>query len=82
MWPKILAVVGIILAIVIVLRLLKASVKWILRFVINAVVGLAILYLLNFIPGIDVKLNWVTAIVTGIFGVPAAVLFVIVSYFL
>lgn len=77
---KLLVALLIIALIAVALKLFKVSVKWVLRFVINAAIGIAILYLLNFIPGVDVPINWITTVATGIFGVPAVIVILIVSF--
>ena len=79
---KILVALLIIAVIAVALKLFKVSIKWVLRFVINAAIGIAALYLLNFIPGVNVPLNWITTVATGIFGIPAVIVILIISFLL
>ncbi len=80
-WQGILIILGVILILWLVLKLFKVSFKVIWKLLINALIGGVILYLLNLIPGISMPINWLTTILTGIFGVPAVIVIFIVSLF-
>ena len=80
-WQGILIILGVILILWLVLKLFKASFKVIWKLLINALIGGVVLYLLNLIPGISMPINWLTTILTGIFGVPAVIVIFIVSLF-
>ena len=77
-WQGILIILGVILILWLVLKLFKVSFKVIWKLLIN---GGVVLYLLNLIPGISMPINWLTTILTGIFGVPAVIVIFIVSLF-
>ena len=72
-WQGILIILGVILILWLVLKLFKVSFKVIWKLLINALIGGVVLYLLNLIPGISMPINWLTTILTGIFGVPGTV---------
>ncbi len=76
-----LGVVAIVL-LAIFLKLLKFSVKTILKFVINAAIGLVLIFLLNLIPGVAIPVTWWSGLVSGLFGVPGVIVLLIVSFFL
>lgn len=80
-WQSALLILGIVLAMYIFLKLLKVSFKIIWKLLINALVGGIVLYLLNLIPGVNMPINWLTTVCTGIFGIPAVVVIFIVSLF-
>ena len=80
-WQGILIILGVILILWLVLKLFKVSFKVIWKLLINALIGGVVLYLLNLIPGISRPINWLTTILTGIFGVPAVIVIFIVSLF-
>ena len=80
-WQGILIILGVILILWLVLKLFKVSFKVIWKLLINALIGGVVLYLLNLIPGISMPINWLTTILTGIFGVPAGIVIFIVSLF-
>ena len=79
-WTSILVAIGVIAAVFIVLKLLKSGVKKIIGFIISAVVGCVILYVFSLFPSIEFSIVWWHALVTGLFGIPAAVI-IIVCYF-
>ena len=61
------------------LKLFKATFKTIFTIVLNAVIGALAIWLLNFIPAVEIPLVWWTALLAGIFGVPAVIIMLIVS---
>ena len=79
-WTSILVAIGVIAALFLVLKLLKSGIKKILGFVLNAVVGCIILYVFSLLPTIEFTIVWWHALVTGLFGIPAAII-IIVCYF-
>ena len=80
-WQGILIILGVILILWLVLKLFKVSFKVIWKLLINALIGGVVLYLLNLIPGISMPINWLTTILTCIFGVAAVFVIFIVSLF-
>ena len=64
----------------VVFRLLHFSVKVIIKLAINALVGCVILFLINLIPGVTIVLTWWKGLLVGLFGVPAVILFLILSF--
>lgn len=73
-------IAGALAILVIILFLFKVSVKVILKLVINALIGAVVLYLINFIPKVDIPITWLSALATGIFGIPAVIVIVIVYF--
>lgn len=78
-WESALIIIGIILVLFVVLKLFKVSLKIIWTLLVNALVGGAVLYLLNLIPGVSMPINWLTTLCTGFFGIPAVIVIFIVS---
>lgn len=72
-----IGVVAVVL-LALVLKLLKCSIKTILKFVINAVVGIAVIFLLNLIPGVAIPLTWWTGLISGLFGIPGVIVLLVV----
>ena len=63
--------------------LLKSSIKLIFKLLINAVVGFLILFVFNFvgrIVGVTIAVNWVTAIVAGLLGLPGIALLLVLQW--
>ncbi len=71
-----------VLVLMLVLKLLKFSFKTILKFIINAAIGIGIIFLLNLIPGVEIPIVWWTGLLSGLFGIPGAVIALIISFFL
>ena len=80
-WQGILVILGVILAAWVLLKLFKVSFKIIWKLLVNALIGGLVLFVLNFIPGVNMPINWLTTILTGLFGVPAGLVIFIVSLF-
>lgn len=78
----ILVIAAVIILLFIGLKLFKATFKTIVTIIVNAVIGGLAIWLLNFIPGVEIPLVWWTALLAGIFGVPAVIVMLIVSFFL
>ena len=80
-WQGILVMSGVILAAWVLLKLFKVSFKIIWKLLVNALIGGLVLFVLNFIPGVNMPINWLTTILTGLFGVPAVLVIFIISLF-
>ena len=79
MLTEVLIFLAVVALIMIFLRIFHVGVKIIVRLLINALVGGLILFLINLIPGIDLPINIFTAVMTGIFGIPAVLVILIIS---
>ncbi len=74
-----------VIAIVLILKLLTAPIRFAAKMLINALVGFVVLFLLNFagsIVGLSLGINWFNALVVGIFGAPGVVLLLLLKYLL
>ena len=66
-----------VLMVWLLLKLLKKPIKWAIKLLLNALSGFIFLMIFNFfggIVGLHVPITWLSAIVTGILGVPGVVL--------
>ena len=70
------------IALIVVLKLFKVSFKTIVKVAVNAAVGIALIFLLNLIPHVAIPVNWWTALVSGIFGVPGVIVLLILNFVL
>ena len=78
----ILIAVAAIVVVAIVLKLLKFGFRTIIKFVVNAAIGIGVIFLLNLIPGVEIPIVWWTGVLSGLFGVPGAVIALIISFFI
>jgi len=66
-------------------RIFILPIKSILKLVLNSILGGLIIYLINLIGGLfsfHIGLNYITAIIAGILGVPGVILLVILKIFI
>lgn len=64
-------------------KLLKKPIKWAFKLLLNALIGFVGLFLLNYLGsyvGISLGINWLNAVITGVFGVPGVVLLLLIKY--
>lgn len=65
---------GAILAVLVILKLLAWPLKKIIKMVINIAIGIALLYVFNMFGagwlGFTIPINWITALIVGILGIP------------
>ena len=66
----------------IVLNIIAAPVKIIIKLMINAFVGGVVLFLINLVGagfGFALNITWLTSLIVGIFGVPGVVLVILLQ---
>lgn len=69
----------------IILKILAAPVKIIIKLLINAFVGGVVRFLINLVGasfGIVLNITWITSLIVGIFGVPGVVLVILLQILL
>lgn len=79
----IIAFIITILVLYVILKILSLPVKLIIKLIINAIVGGIVIYLINLIGvgfGFTLALNWVTAIIVGILGIPGVIIVTILHF--
>ena len=72
-----------IVAVFVIAKLLSWPFKLILKLIANIVLGGIMLYIINFAGafiGISIAINWVTALIAGLLGVPGVILLVIFQF--
>ena len=70
-----------VLILFIILKILALPMKIIIKFVINAVIGMVVIYVLNLF-GVGMVLNWITALIVGFLGVPGVIIVAILQFVL
>lgn len=66
-------------------RIFIKPLKTVLKLVLNSVLGGLLIYVINLIGGLfgfHIGLNYITAILTGILGIPGAILLIVIKIFL
>lgn len=69
----------------IVLKILSLPMKLIIKLVVNGLIGGVVIWLINLIGasfGFAITLNWITALVVGILGIPGVIILAIIQLFI
>ena len=69
----------------IILKILSLPFKIIIKLLINGIVGGAVIWIINLIGanfGFMITLNWISALIAGILGIPGVVILVILHFIL
>ena len=69
----------------VILKLIALPLKIIIKLMINAFVGGAILFLINLVGsrfGLVLDINWITALIVGFLGVPGVIIVFILHFIL
>lgn len=73
-------IIGIVV-LFIVLKILAMPMKIIIKFLINAIVGGIVIYVLNLF-GVGMTLNWITSLIVGVLGIPGVIIVAILQFVL
>ena len=69
-----LGFIGAIIALIIIVKVLAWPIKKIIKLVINVAIGVGLLFLFNSFGsawlGIVIPINWITALIVGLLGIP------------
>jgi len=82
--PILMAIVAVV-GLYLFFWLLGRPIKWAFKLLINAICGVFILFLVNFlgaIIGVSLEITWLNAIVAGIFGTPGVIVLLVLKYLL
>lgn len=69
----------------IVLKILSLPMKLIIKLVVNGLIGGVVIWIINLIGasfGFAITLNWITALVVGILGIPGVIILTIIQLFI
>ena len=80
-----LVFVGAVVAVFIILKILAWPIKKIIKILINIGIGAVLLFIVNYIGGnfgFNIPINWVSALVVGILGIPGVVILAILQFIL
>lgn len=79
------SIVGTVIGIIIIFAIVKIMVlpfQLLFKLVINAIFGAVMLYFINWIGIIQIKITLVHSLIAGIFGVPGVIGIIIYTHFL
>ena len=78
-------VVAAALLLLLFIRIIRLPLKWMLKAALHAAVGFVALFVLNFIGSwvdIELEVNLINCLITGIFGVPGVLILLVIKYIL
>lgn len=82
---NILVFVIAMIVVCVIAKLLSAPIKLIIKILVNALIGGIVLIILNWIGGnfgLHIDLNFLTALITGVLGVPGVIICLILQMFI
>ena len=65
--------------VIIIAKIVFKGTAWVIGFLINAAVGAVALWILDLL-GVGLPINWITAGVVGLLGVPGVILLLLLKY--
>lgn len=68
----------------IVLKIISAPIKLIIKLMLNVLIGGVVLFIINYFGanfGFTLDINWLSALLVGVLGVPGVVILVIMKLF-
>lgn len=74
-----------IVFVALLVKVLSAPIRWIFKMLLNAVLGFVVLFLFNFFGdyiGLSIPITTVSALITGIFGVPGVIVLALLQFVL
>ncbi len=72
-----------VLLLAIVLKIIAFPIKRIIRFIINAILGGVLLYVINIFGasiGFTLDITWWSALIVGVFGIPGVIIVAIIQF--
>ncbi len=78
--PVLPFIIGIVV-LFIVLKILAMPMKIIIKFLVNALIGGIVIYVLNLF-GVGMTLNWITSLIVGVLGIPGVIIVAILQFVL
>ncbi|MCF0138212.1 MAG: pro-sigmaK processing inhibitor BofA family protein [Oscillospiraceae bacterium] len=70
------------LALWLFIKILTKPIKWVLKLLLNAAIGFAALFVVNFLGayiGLHITVSWLSALVTGFLGVPGIIILLLIE---
>ena len=77
---EILAYLIIALVLIVILKIIKVKWRVIISLLINILVGGIVLFLINYIPFINLEVNIINSLIVGVFGVLGVILLLIFNF--
>ena len=79
---NIILIVGGALLLWLFIKIFKKPIKWIFKLLLNTLAGFVMLFILNFLGGfigLHITVGWLSALVTGVLGLPGIILLLLIE---
>jgi inhibitor of the pro-sigma K processing machinery len=76
-------IIIIVIFVLIILAILRKPIKILLKLALNTLIGFLSLFVLNWLGafiGVSIAVNWINALLVGIFGVPGVALILLLKW--
>lgn len=78
------AIIGILL-LWLIIKLFSKPIKWVFKLLLNTLLGFVLLLLFNYLGqfiGLSINVGWLSALITGVLGIPGIILLLLVENFI
>lgn len=78
------AIIGILL-LWLIIKLFSKPIKWVFKLLLNTLLGFVLLLLFNYVGqfiGLSITVGWLSALITGVLGIPGIILLLLVENFI
>lgn len=78
------AIIGIFL-LWLIIKLFSKPIKWIFKLLLNTLLGFVLLFVFNYLGqfvGLSITVGWLSALVTGVLGIPGIILLLLIENFI
>ncbi len=82
-FSSVLMFAALVVFVVLLIRILSAPIRGILKFLMHAAFGYALLFLASFFGdfvGLDIQINLINVLIAGFFGIPGVVFLALASF--
>ena len=77
-------IIGILL-LWLIIKLFSKPIKWVFKLLLNTLLGFVLLLIFNYLGqfiGLNITVGWLSALITGVLGVPGIILLLLVENFI
>lgn len=82
-FSSLLLLAAVIVGVILLVKLLSAPFRWIVKLLLNAALGFVLLFVVNYFGGfvgIELGMNLINALVAGFLGVPGIILLLVLKF--
>lgn len=80
---SLLMIAAVVVFVILLIRILSAPIRWIVKFLAHAAFGYVLLFVVSFFGdfvGLNIELNLLNSLIAGFFGIPGVVFLALASF--